>query len=104
MILRAARSALFLGCASIAFAALAVTAPVACEAAAAGSAEADDTGERGPNIIVTGTVPEPPNIQQFLDEDGNEGTNGLLRLDCGDAQVRLLWLDEVERVVRVGTF
>lgn len=54
--------------------------------------------------VVTGTVPEPPNIQQFLDEDGNEGTNGLLRLDCGDAQVRLLWLDEVERVVRVGTF
>ncbi|MBJ7517642.1 MAG: DUF3247 family protein [Stenotrophomonas sp.] len=54
--------------------------------------------------VITGTVPEPPNIQQFLDEEGNEGTNGLLRLDTGDAQVRLVWLDEVERVVRVGTF
>lgn len=56
MILRAARTALFLGCASIAFPALADTAPDASGAAAADSAEADDTGERGPNIIVTGTV------------------------------------------------
>ncbi len=56
MILRAARCALFLGCASIAFPALADTAPAGSEAAAADSAEADDTGERGPNIIVTGTV------------------------------------------------
>ena len=56
MILRAARCALFLGCASIAFPALADTAPDASEAAAADSAEADDTGERGPNIIVTGNV------------------------------------------------
>ncbi len=56
MILRAARSALFLGCASIAFPALADTAPAASGTAATGSAEADDTGERGPNIIVTGNV------------------------------------------------
>jgi hypothetical protein len=53
--------------------------------------------------VVTGTAPEPPNIQQFLDEEGNEGTNGLLRLDTGDGQIHLLWLDELERVVRVGT-
>lgn len=56
MILRAARYALFLGCASIAFPALADTAPGVSEATAADSAEADDTGERGPNIIVTGNV------------------------------------------------
>jgi catecholate siderophore receptor len=56
MILRAARCVLFLGCASIAFPALADTAPGVSEAAAADSAEADDAGERGPNIIVTGNV------------------------------------------------
>ena len=53
MILRAARSALFLGCASIAFPALAGTAPDAGEAAATDSA---DAAEREPNIIVTGNV------------------------------------------------
>lgn len=56
MILRAARCALFLGCASIAFPALADTAPDISATAAADSAETDDTGERSPNIIVTGTV------------------------------------------------
>lgn len=45
MILIFARSALLLGCAAIAFPALAETAPAA-----------DDAGERGPNIIVTGDV------------------------------------------------
>lgn len=50
MILRAARSALFLGCASIAYPALADTAPDASEGAAA------DSAEREPNIIVTGNI------------------------------------------------
>ena len=45
------RTALLLGCASIALPALAETAPVAAEAAAAG-----DAGDAGPNIIVTGDV------------------------------------------------
>jgi catecholate siderophore receptor len=50
MILTFARSALLFGCAAIAFPALAETAPTA----EAGTA--DDAGERGPNIIVTGDV------------------------------------------------
>lgn len=51
------RTALLLGCAAIAFPALAENAPAANEAAAnADSAAADDAGERGPNIIVTGNV------------------------------------------------
>ena len=50
MILTYARSALLIGCAAIAFPALAETAPTA----EAGTA--DDAGERGPNIIVTGDV------------------------------------------------
>jgi len=50
MILPFARTALLLGCATIAFPALAETAPDAALEAA------DDAGERGPNIVVTGEV------------------------------------------------
>ena len=50
------RTALLLGCASIAFPALAETAPVAAEAAATADAGAADAGDAGPNIIVTGDV------------------------------------------------
>ncbi len=53
--------------------------------------------------VLQGTLPERPTLQQFLDPDGNEGTNGLFRLDNGDAGVHLYWLDEVERVVRIGS-
>lgn len=52
---------------------------------------------------LTGTVVERPAILQFEDERGNEGTNGLLPLDTGDKSVHLIWLDEVERFVRLGT-
>ncbi len=54
MILTHARTALLIGCATIAFPAFAETAPDAAEAAATAEATADDAGERGPNIIVTG--------------------------------------------------
>ncbi len=50
MILTYARSALLIGCAAIAFPALAETAPTTEAGTAA------DAGERGPNIIVTGDV------------------------------------------------
>lgn len=50
-----------------------------------------------------GTVPERPSLQQFFDPDGNEGTNGLFRLDQGDVGVHLYWLDEVEQVIGTGT-
>ena len=53
--------------------------------------------------ILRGPLPERPAIQQFLDPDGNEGTNGLFRVDDGDGGMHLYWLDEVERVVRVGS-
>ncbi|RRN55842.1 DUF3247 family protein [Pseudoxanthomonas sp. SGNA-20] len=53
--------------------------------------------------ILRGTLPERPAIQQFLDPDGNEGTNGLFRVDDGDGGMHLYWLDEAERVVRVGS-
>ena len=54
--------------------------------------------------VIIGTVVERPNIQQFIDEEGNEGTNGLIRLDAGQEPVQLIWLDEVEHVVRIGSF
>lgn len=54
--------------------------------------------------VIVGTIVERPNIQQFIDEEGNEGTNGLIRLDAGQEPVQLIWLDEVEHVVRIGSF
>ena len=58
MILPFARTALLLGCAAIAFPALAETAPAAEAAGAAAEAAADagDAGDGGPNIVVTGDV------------------------------------------------
>ncbi len=53
--------------------------------------------------VLHGTLPERPTLQQFFDPEGNEGTNGLFRMDDGDAGVHLYWLDEVERVVRIGS-
>lgn len=53
--------------------------------------------------LLRGTLPERPALQQFFDPQGKEGTNGLFRLDDGDAGVHLYWLDEVERVVRIGS-
>ena len=54
MILRSARNVLMLGCAAIAFPALAETTASADSAAA--DAAAADAGESGPNIVVTGDV------------------------------------------------
>jgi len=50
-----------------------------------------------------GTLPDRPTLQQFLDPQGNEGTNGQLRIDTGDAGIHIVWLDEVERFVRLGS-
>ena len=54
MIHTLARTALFLGCASIAFPALAEVASTSAEAES--GTDTDQSGERGPNIIVTGDV------------------------------------------------
>jgi catecholate siderophore receptor len=56
MIHSAMRTALLLGCATFAFPALAENAPADEDAATASATEADDTGERGLPIIVTGDV------------------------------------------------
>ena len=55
--------------------------------------------------VLRGTVPERPTLQQFLDAEGNEGTNGVFRLDHGerDGAVRLFWLDEVDGFTRLGS-
>lgn len=53
--------------------------------------------------LLVGTVVERPAVMQFVDGAGNEGTNGLIRFDQGDGGVHLVALDEVDRVVRVGT-
>jgi catecholate siderophore receptor len=55
MIIRSARNVLMLGCAAIAFPALAETAPSA-DSTVEAAATADDAGDTGPNIIVTGDV------------------------------------------------
>lgn len=51
-----ARSVLYLSCASIAFPALAETAPELADAAAADAAGSADPADDGPNIVVTGNV------------------------------------------------
>lgn len=53
--------------------------------------------------VLVGVVPERPTVQQFLDAQDNEGTNGQLRLDTGDGGFHLVWLDEIESFTRLGT-
>lgn len=53
--------------------------------------------------VLRGVVPERPTVMQFADMQGQEGTNGVLRLDCGDGGVHLLLLDEIDHVVRLGS-
>lgn len=53
--------------------------------------------------VLRGTVVERPSLLQFVDHGGQEGTNGSLRLDLADGSTRLLLLDEVAHVVRLGT-
>ena len=57
---------------------------------------------RGGATLV-GTLVDRPTVQQFRDAQGNEGTNGQVRIDLGDGDIRDLWLDEVERFTRLGS-
>ena len=57
---------------------------------------------------VSGVVLVKPGLQTFLDADGNEGVNSLVKLDDvdGSGQVRSYWLDtfvEVTRYAGTGT-
>lgn len=53
--------------------------------------------------VLVGVLPERPTVQQFLDAQDNEGTNGQLRLDTGDGGFHLVWLDEIDSFTRLGT-
>jgi len=48
--------------------------------------------------IVTGSVTERPNVQVFENVHGQEGINGLLRLDNPK---HYLWLGDIEKVERL---
>ncbi|MGJ7900900.1 DUF3247 family protein [Lysobacter sp. 1R34A] len=47
-----------------------------------------------------GVVATRPSLQTFLDADGNEGANAVLRLEDvqGEGRVAYLWLDEIVKV------
>lgn len=53
--------------------------------------------------VLSGTVTERPAVQQFRGPDEQEGTNGQVSLDVPGEGVRLLWLDEIEHVTRLGS-
>ncbi|MBC7990106.1 MAG: DUF3247 family protein [Luteimonas sp.] len=46
---------------------------------------------------ITGVVAARPTIQTFLDEDGREGLNGIVRIDDAHdpGRAHLLWLDQI---------
>jgi len=53
-----------------------------------------------------GTVPVEPAIQTFRDASEQEGINAWLRLDDLDDPARQhhVWLDQVRKVTRLGTY
>jgi hypothetical protein len=48
-------------------------------------------------------LPERPSVQQFLDEAGNEGTNGTFKFESSDGQSHLLVLGDVVAVEQLGS-
>src|SRR5690606_15827912 len=44
---------------------------------------------------VRGVVSPQPTVQSFFDADGNEGINGVVKVETDDGGARYLWLDEV---------
>ncbi len=52
-----------------------------------------------------GVVSVRPTVQMFRDNDGDEGINGIVRIDdaADPAQAHYLWLDEILEVHRAGT-
>ena len=55
--------------------------------------------------LVTGVVAVRPSMQTFRDAEGREGTNAYVRLDDRDQPERrqYIWLDQIERVTRLGS-
>jgi len=53
--------------------------------------------------VLRGTVVERPSIVQAVDGNGLEGSSAIVRFDTGDAQVHLIALDRISKVVRLGS-
>jgi Na+/phosphate symporter len=53
-----------------------------------------------------GTVPVQPTVQTFRDAEQREGINSLLRLDdlADPAQQHHLWLDQIRKITRLGSY
>ncbi len=62
--------------------------------------ELDDGSE------LRGTVPVQPTVQTFRDAEQREGINGLLRLDdlADPTRQHHVWLDQIRKVTRLGSF
>ena len=52
---------------------------------------------------MVGTVAVRPTVQTFIDPDGQEGVNDLLRIDdaADPSQLRWIWLDRIREVRRL---
>jgi len=53
--------------------------------------------------VFKGTVVERPAVVLGVDGDGQEGFNGLVRVDTEDGQSRLIKLEDITRVIRLGS-
>ncbi len=55
--------------------------------------------------IIRGVVAVRPSVQTFRDAEGREGTNAYVRLDDAVQPERwqYIWLDQIERVTRLGS-
>ena len=55
--------------------------------------------------LVTGVVAVRPSMQTFRDAEGREGTNAYVRIDDREQPERwqYIWLDQIDRVTRLGS-
>lgn len=55
--------------------------------------------------VVTGVVAVRPSVQTFRDAEGREGSNAYVRIDDQEQPERwqYIWLDQIERVIRLGS-
>lgn len=53
--------------------------------------------------VITGTVAEQPIVQMFRDPAGNEGMNGVVRLEDPDVPLwtAYLWLSDIDTIERL---
>ncbi len=55
--------------------------------------------------VVSGVIAARPSIQVFRDAEGREGSNAYVRIDDPGQpeRRRYIWLDQIERVTRLGS-